>query len=425
MITEFKFPDVGEGITEGEVVSILVKEGDSVRADQPLFKIETDKAIVDIPSPKDGVILKIHVKEHTSIKVGEVLATIGEKTDKFKAPVVREEIKIKTVERPASVVGELEEAKEPMEMPKHEYSAKSIEKRVLALPSVRKLASQLNVDLIKVKGTGKDNSITEKDVKDFSEGKTSALEEHVEKTEAKVQKKYDFYGYIEHVPVKGVRKAIAKKMVESVSNAAHVTHMDEADVTSLWNIREKEKIKASKKGVHLTFMPFIVKASIECLKKHPFLNSSMENDEIILKKYYNIGIAVDTEDGLIVPVVKRADSKNMLAIAKEIEELANKARKREIDLSDLKGSTFTITNVGSIGGIYATPIINYPEAAILALGKIQDKAVVENGKINVKKILTFSLTFDHRILDGAQAARFAQDLIGYLEDPDVLLVEME
>ena len=236
-----------------------------------------------------------------------------------------------------------------------------------------------------------------------------------------IAKKYDMWGYVDHVPLKGMRKAI-KEHMEQQALIPMVTHMDEADVTVLAGIREKEKHKV--KDIKVTFLPFVLKAVIGGLKEYPVLNASLGEGEIIIKKYYNIGIAVATEDGLIVPVVKGADKKSMLDIAKEIHDLAEQARKRTIDLQDVKGGTFSITNVGSIGGIFSTPIINGDEAAILALGKIYEKPIVVNGTVKVQKILPLSLTFDHRILDGAVAALFVNKVKEYLEDPDRLLLEL-
>ncbi len=422
MVYEFKFPDIGEGITEGEIVEWAVKEGDEIKEHQALGKVETDKAIAEIPSPKAGTILKIYFKPGDTVKVGQTLVLIGEKGEKVPETKPEE----KAVKKSVSVVGELEESEEVIQQPPVVTEAKKTEKEILATPLVRRLAKELSVDLSQVTGTGKGGIITESDVK--SSTKTAPMIEKTEEasqTEMKVTKKYDMYGFIEHIPLKGVRKTIARHMVESKFTIPHVVNMDEVDVTELFALREKEKVKAEKEGIHLTFMPFIIKAVVHSLKKHPYANSSINDQagEIILKKYYNIGFAVDTPDGLIVPVVKEADQKNMLEIAKEIEELAEKARKRTLDLGDLKGGTFTITNVGSIGGIFSTPIINSPEAAILAVGAIHEKPVVINGKIEIRKIMPLSLAFDHRIFDGAEAARFTNTLMEHLNDPGLLLIE--
>ncbi|MFH0848616.1 MAG: dihydrolipoamide acetyltransferase family protein [archaeon] len=411
MVTDFKFPDVGEGITEGEVVKWRIKEGEKVKVDQALVEVETDKAIVELPSPRAGTVLKIHHGEGDTVKVGEILVTIGEETEKI------EKSRVST-----SVVGILEEAP-ASETPKLILPRMMTEKEVLATPATRRLAKELGVDIGRVTGTGIEGRVTEEDVRRHA-GQPRATEE--EKTiQARVTRKYDLYGYVEHVPLKGIRRTTAKRMIESKTIAAHVTHMDEADVTTLVGIREHEKKSAAEKGLHLTYLPFIVKAVVAALREHPYLNSTLddENEEIILKKYYNIGIAVDIPDGLIVPVIKGADQKSILELAREIEDLAKKAAGRELDLADLKGGTFTITNVGIIGGNHATPIINYPEVAILAIGRIQSKPLVWNGKIEIRQVVGLSLSFDHRVVDGAEAARFMNAVILRLVDPDKLLLE--
>jgi pyruvate dehydrogenase E2 component (dihydrolipoamide acetyltransferase) len=404
MVIEFKFPDVGEGITEGEIVKWEVKEGDKVSEHQTIAKVETDKAIVEIPSPKSGTILKIHHREGDTVKVGETLITIGEQGETIERP------EIKAPPSSTSVVGVLEEAPS--------IPTKS---GVLATPATRRLAKELGIDISEVVGTGLEGRITEEDVRRFAEKKGKKPEGFIRK------KQYDLYGYYDAVPMKGVRRSTAKRMIESVKTAPHVTHMDEADATELVKMREKQKDSAQKKNIHLTYLPFVIKAVVAALKQYPYVNSSVddENEQIILKKYYNIGIAVDTEDGLIVPVVKGADQKSLLHLAQEIQSLAEKARSREIDLADLKGGTFTITNIGFIGGTHATPIINYPETAILATGRIYDKAVVVNGQITIRKVMPLSLSFDHRVIDGVMGARFMNAVIRYLEDPTLICLEAE
>ena len=418
MTVEFKFPDVGEGIAEGEIVRWRVKEGDAVGEHDTLVEIETDKAIVEIPSPASGTVLKIYHRQGDTVKVGETLVSIGDKGEK-PAPVVK----------PAGAVGYLEEASDTMPEKKMQPAANYEESGPLvsATPAVRRLARDTNVDLGKVRGTGAGGRITEDDVRKFSgDSGTRRAEEKAPDPQARVEKKYDMYGYVERVPLKGVRKAIAKHMVESIFTAPHVTHMDEADVTRLYHHREREKRIAESKDIKLTYMPFIIKACIAAMKKHPGFNASLdeEHEEIVLKKYYNIGIAVDSENGLMVPVIKGADQKNIFALAREITEIAEKVRSREVDLGDLKGGTFTITNVGSIGGIFATPIINHPEVAILAVGRMTDRLVIDKeNKIRVRKILPLSLAFDHRVVDGADAAEFMNALKERLEDPDLLMME--
>ena len=417
MAYEFKFPDIGEGLTEGEIVRWLVKEGDEVKEGQPLVEVETDKALAEIPSPKTGVILKILAKEKEIVKVGQVIVVFGEKGEALEAPSPRP--------KSVGVVGELEEApEESLAVATKVEPARPalVSEHTLATPAIRALAKELGVDINKVKGTGPEGRVLEKDVRPFAEGKEKPGEEV--KKPVKV-KKYDLYGYVERIPLRGIRRSIAKAMVKSKYTAPHVTAMDEADVTALWKIREKEKKAAEKKGIKLTILPFIIKAVIAGLSEHPYLNASLddENEEIILKKYFNIGFAADTPEGLMVPVVKNAKDKSILQLAQELTQLVEKARNRTIDLADLKGGTFTISNYGALGGIYATPIINYPEVAILGVGKIKDTPVVRDGKVVVRKMLSLALSFDHRVVDGGEGARFLNTVIARLEDPDLILLE--
>ena len=312
---------------------------------------------------------------------------------------------------------------EEEEKPKQEKEHHEKREIAAATPIARKIAKEKGIDLSSVKGTGPEGVITEKDLGAAAEGKTPAPKPNG----IKVTKKYDLYGYVERQPFKGIRRTIAKNMVRSQQSVAAVTHHDEADVTRLWEVRSKEKVNAEKKGIKLTFLPFIVKALISGLREHPMLNATLdeENNEIIVKKYYNIGIAVDTGNGLLVPVIKGADDKSILDIAKEIGTYAKKARDRKIDLGDMKGGTFSITNYGSIGGKFATPIIKPPECAILGIGRIYERVVMIKGSIAVRKILPISITFDHRITDGAECACFANTVLQHLEDPDLMLIEAE
>lgn len=419
MAYEFKLPDLGEGLTEGEIVKWLVKVGDSIEEGQTFVQVETDKAVIEIPSPKKGVILQILAKEGETVQVGQVILVIGEPGEKVE-PVAEP----KAVEKPASVgvVGELEEAVEEVEERASAEAPKPAVAKVevLATPAVRKRARELNVDLNRLKGSGPRGRITKDDVE-----KAVKEKEEAPAAAVKAARKYDMYGFIERVPLRGMRKTIARAMAKSKSTAAHVTSIDEADITNLVNLREKQKERAAKKGIHLTYMPFLIKAVVAALEEHPYLNGTLddEREEIILKKYSNIGVAVDTKDGLMVPVVKNAKEKSILALADELVKLSEKARERTIDLADLKGGTFTITNYGAVGGIYGSPIINYPEVAILGVGKILEKPVVIEGKIEIRKVLPLSLSFDHRVIDGAEAARFMNTIIDHLEDPDLILLE--
>lgn len=414
MAFEFKLPDVGEGISEGVIVKWRVKPGDKIKEDDVVADVETDKAIVEIPSPKSGTVTELKHEEGDEVKVGDVLLVLREAGEK----VSSKKEKPKKQDKSVGVIGSLEEAPDedeeeaptPKKTPK-KYSSKEVK----ALPAVRAKAKELGIDLSTVEGSGPGGRV---ELSDLGQAP-------VKKGPAKKTRKYDMYGYLGRIPFKGIRKVIAKNMMASQQNSAFVTHMDEADVTDLWAIRKKEKEIASKQGIKLTFLPFIIKALVAGLEQEPLLNASLDLDEgnIILKKYFNIGIGVDTESGLMVPVLKRVKEKSILDMAKEIDELAEKARTRKIDLADLKGSTVTITNVGSLGGIFSTPIINPPNSSILGVHRIRKMPRVVNDEIVPRYILPLTMTFDHRIADGANAARCMNQIIRHLEDPDLMLIE--
>jgi pyruvate dehydrogenase E2 component (dihydrolipoamide acetyltransferase) len=396
MLREFKFPDVGEGIAEGEIVRWLVKEGDWINEDQELVQVETDKAVLTLNSPYTGKIEKLHGNPGDIIKVGALLTTIQDESKT--AP------KVETSQKDfGSVVGSLGEEQEV-----------EIVHAVLATPAVRALAKQMSLDLSRVKGTGPGGRITKEDVE-------RAAAKGGEKTDAES----DAYGPVESVPLRGIRRTVAKRMVEASKRVAEVTIWEDADISELQRVRDNQKKIAAEKGIKLTYLPFLIKAVIAALKAHPYLNATLDEDaaRIVIKKYYNIGIAVDTSDGLMVFVIKNADQKNIFDIARETAALADKARVRKIDLPDLKGSTFTVTNYGVVGASYGTPIINYPEVGILGLGKIEDRALVKDGQITVRKVMPLSLAFDHRVIDGVEAARFLRVVIEHLENPDLITIE--
>lgn len=418
MAYDFRLPDLGEGIAEGEVIKWLVSEGDKVEEHQPIVELETDKAVVQVPSPKSGTILKINYKAGEAVKVGDVLCSIGEAGEK----VSEKEVKLVPKAAPSkkvstTVIGQLEEAPEEEEKVTPMPPKKVAEPMVAVLPAVRKLAQEMGVDVTKVQGSGAGGRITEDDIKRAA-GKV--LKEAPKAPTVTFEK----FGRVLRIPLKGIRKTIAENMSKSLSTAAHVTHMDYADVTKLADFREKEKAAAEEKGVHLTFLPFIVKACTLALKEFPYVNSSLDDatGDIVIKQYYNVGVAVDTEHGLMVPVIKNANEKTIIEIGRDIWRMAELCRTREVELKDLQGGTFTITNIGSIGGVWATPVINWPECAILALGKICEKAIPINGKIEIRKMLPMSLSFDHRIIDGAMAAKFVSEIKRHLEDVDALLM---
>jgi pyruvate dehydrogenase E2 component (dihydrolipoamide acetyltransferase) len=419
MTIDFKFPDLGEGVADGEIKRWLVKEGDNVAQDQTIAEVETDKAVVEIPSPVAGTILKLNHKEGEMVKVGETLAIIGDAgelvrpvTPAVSAPEGRRES--------ISVVGELP-TEEIMVSSKGIAAASAEAKDITAVPAVRKLAKDLGVDLASLQGTGADGRITEEDVRGAGKGEKGSTGER-----RRISPKFDLYGWVDRMPIKGVRRSTARHMMESQAKVAAVTTMDQADVTTLVAMRERLKETVQQEnGVKLTYMPFIVKAVVEALKAHPLLNSMIDDEaeQILLKKYYNIGVAVSIEEGLIVPVIKGADQKGIVELAEEIKKMADLAKERKLDLADLKGGTFTITNYGIFGATYGTPIINYPEVAILGTGRIMDMPLVVDGEIKVRKVLPLSLTFDHRAFDGAEAGRFMTDLKKFLEDPELLLLQ--
>lgn len=397
MIYEFRLPDLGEGITEGEIVKWRVAKGDPIEEHQVVLEIETDKAIVEVPSPKKGRVSEIKMAEGSVAPVGAVLFTVEVADQPGQASEGQ-----KPQEEYASVVGTMPDKVD-----------------VLASPKARALAKKLGIDLSSVAGTGHAGIVTESDV-DAAAGTKAATSAPKEAASGS-----DRFGLIERVPIKGVRKAIAKNLIASMRSAAFVTGMDDADVTELWDLRARETKAAKEKGVHLTFMPFIMKAVQHALALYPSLNGSVDEkgEEIIIKKYYNIGVAVETPDGLMVSVVKNVEKKTILEIASELQDMSRKARERKITLEELKGSSFTITNYGSFGGVYATPIINYPDIAILGTGRIKERPWVKDGAVVARKTLPLSLTFDHRVLDGADASQFLNKVIGYIEDPASIFIE--
>ena len=382
---EFKLPDLGEGITEGEIRRWLVHEEDMINEHQPVAEIETDKAVVELPAPRAGRVAKIVSEEGSVARVGEVLMVIAEPGESAQ-------------ERPKSlsVVGTLPEADE--------------EGTILATPAVRRRARELGVRLERISGSGPRGSITLDDVA---------------KAASPAKADEDRHGEVERVPMRGVRRTIARNLVKAHLATAFVTCMAEADVSDLCDLRLRELTPLKEKGIHLTFFPFFIKAVQHALVEHPLLNAMIdeEREEIVVKKYCNIGIAVDTADGLMVPVVKDVVRKSILELAMEIQRLGESARERKITLEEMQGSTFTITDFGHFGCSYATPIINYPDVAILGFGRIADKPWVKDEKIAIRKILPLSLTFDHRVTDGVDASGFLTKVVVYLEDPALLFLE--
>ncbi len=439
MAFEFKLPDIGEGIHEGEIVKWFVKKGDEIKEDDILLEVQNDKAVVEIPSPYDGTVKDIKVDEGTVAVVGDVLLTIdaegyeGEEAEEAEAKDEKQEEKeAKTEEKPAE-----EEKKQEKEETKAEPAAEEEDdptNRVKAMPSVRKYAREKDVNIKKVQGSGKNGRILKEDIDAYLDGGQEApQEEATQETEAKQEDRS-----AETQPaaaqqqqletrekLKGMRKAIANAMVNSKHTAPHVTHMDEVVVTDLVAHRKKFKEVAADKGIKLTYLPYVAKALVSALREYPILNASIDdqNEEIIHKHYYNIGIAADTDAGLVVPVIKDADRKSIFKLSDEINQLAKKARDGKLTTDEMKGSTCTISNLGSAGGQWFTPIINHPDAAILGVGRIQEKPVVVNGEIVAAPVLAVSISYDHRLVDGVTAQNALNHVKRLLNDPQLLIME--
>lgn len=420
MAFEFRLPDIGEGMVEGEIVKWHVTEGDFVKEDQPMVDVMTDKATVTIPSPASGHIKQILAKEGATAKVGATLIVI-ETNGVSKKPFGS--IQPATLHTIKESPGSIETAAQP----NHE--------KVLATPTVRKLARDLGVNISQVKGTGVAGRVNHEDVKLASELKQSTRRDIPAPSSIPGQlKPLTMVSNIsqktilpeERVPFRGLRKRISEKMIASKQNIPHFTYVEEADFSELVALRNKTDELANNKGVKLTYLPFIMKALVASLKKYPYLNSVLDEEtkELILKRYYNFGIGAATPEGLTVFVIKDVEHKSIFQLAKELKELSDKAREEKLSLPELSGGTFTITSLGLLGGLLATPIINYPEVAILGIHRIRQRPVVKNGEIVIRDMANLSLSFDHRVVDGHIGAEFTGDLIRYLEEPSLLFMEM-
>ena len=395
MPIELKLPDVGEGIAEGEVVRWLVAEGAAVKEDDLLVEILTDKANIELPSPVSGTFLKILAQPGQIVKVGEPIALIepaaGQAAARYAVP---------PSDRPVSV------SREAIVPGPGSPSGKAAGAggEVLATPIVRKLAKDLGLELGAVRGSGPGGRITEEDVRRATGQKMPAGIPPESASE-------------ERIPFKGRRRMIARKMVAAKSRVPHALLVDEADVSGLQAERAKMREIGEREGVRITILPFIMKAVAGALQRHPALNASLdeEREEIVLKKKVDVGMAVDAEDGLVVPIVRNADVKSVIELAREIERLSAAAREGTLAPGDLAGGTFTISSVGSIGGLFSYPIINVPEAAILAAHKIVTRPVVRDGEIVPREMMYLSLSFDHRIVDGGEATRFLNEVVRRIE----------
>lgn len=441
---KFKFADIGEGIHEGKLLKWMFEEGDKVKDGDTLFLVETDKVNAEIPSPVDGVVSKLLAEEGDTIHVGDVVIEIDDggenentKEDKKEE---KETTKTETVDEGkdmAGVVGALEVGEDVIDSSdeKDQKEDSNSKKKILATPVARKLAKDLGIDINTLTGSGANGRVMKDDIyKASDKEKSNKKEDNIKDTKKESDNKsyksnidipeIKIDGEVERVKVSKMRKTIAENMILSKSVIPHATSMDDFDVTELVKLRKEQKMIAEKQDIKLTYMPFVIKAVTLALKEYPVLNASydMENEEIVYKKYYNIGIAVDTPEGLMVPVVKDADKKGILEISKEMNDLIEKSQDRKISLDDLRGGTFSITNYGAVGSSYGVPVIKYPEAAIIGIGRITKKPVVIDGEIVIRDLVPISLSIDHRIVDGADAGRFLNKVKEFLQDPMLLLL---
>lgn len=483
MVFEFKLPDVGEGIHEAEVLSIKVKVGDSVKEYQPIFDVETDKAVVEITSPVTGVVEKIIVKEGEMAKVGNVMITFN--TSGAAAPKQgraekeeygKEQQKASTASTTAGagkVAAEAGAGSATGAGSNGRSSAavadmpKNLSGPVPAAPATRRLAREMGVDIRLVKGSGPAGRVVKEDIRAFAEGVPSSVRSNASAgsapatsspsthrhspaarsgaTSAPAQREAsepltrepltispvdlpDFtkFGPVERVPLRSLRRRIAINMTQSWTHVPHVAHFDQIDITELEAYRAKHEKSVAQKGGKLTLTVLALKAIVSALKKYPQFNSSLDEStsEIVYKKYYNVGVAVATERGLIVPVIKDVDKKSIVDISIELADIAQKTRDGKIELDKLQGGTFTITNIGAIGGTGMMPMVNYPEVGIFGMAKSKLTPVVRDGEIVVRNILNVTLSFDHRVADGAEAAFFVRHVSECLEDPFKLLLEV-
>ena len=456
---EFKLPDIGEGVTEGEITGWLIKPGDMIKEDQPMVEVMTDKATVTITSPRAGMIMETRGKVGSIAQVHDILVVFEVDGDSVTAGSGANGsngshgAQAKKDDGPAATaVGDIKESLPGMGGASPAAGSAGgggsagaaggamsfFSEKPLATPATRKLARDMNIDLRQVPPTGPQGRVTKTDVEGFTRGGSSRRTDDVAAPAAARPASKDHpvvkitppaqgpgQGPMEErVPFAGMRRKIAQKMAQSVHTAAHFTFVEECEATALSGLRQRMKPFAEKEGVKLSFLPFIVKAVVAALKKHPVLNSALDEstEELVTRKYYNIGIAASTDAGLIVPVVKNADRLSILEIAREIDRVATDAKNGKAKADDLTGSTFTITSLGAQGGLFATPILNFPEVGILGVHQMKQKPVVKDGQIVIGNVMLLSLSFDHRIVDGHVGAAFAYDVIGFLQEPERLLL---
>lgn len=455
MAKDFKLPDLGEGIHEAQIIKVMVKEGDSVQPDQAIMEVETDKAAVELPVPFGGTISKLNVKVGDTVKVGSVLLSVGEAGEaagsspaKAEAPKAAPAKSVAMASAPAMPARPAASQTAVAEAPRRGDGP------IPAAPAVRRYAREQGVDLAVVHGTGPGGRIVREDVERYlvsggsptgaapssgvsrgtavaepSRASVAPMSYGGESAAARsmpAEAMPDFaqWGPVRREALPQIRKTISRQMVRSYLTIPHVMHADEVDVTDLEDFRKRQGEALASTGAKLTLTAFVVKAVAGALRQFPMFNASYDEaaSEMVFKDYVHVGVAVDSPKGLMVPVVRDADRKGLVSISKEMKDLADKAREFKLDVAAMRGGTFTVTNVGALGGTMATPIINYPEVAILGMGKLEWKPVVRDMQVVPRKVLPLFLSFDHRVIDGADGARFIRAVIGYLENPLNLLL---
>lgn len=420
---QFKFADVGEGVHEGTILEWKVKEGDKVKDGDTLVIVETDKVNAELPSPVDGTVSKIYFKEGEEITVGQIIIDINDGSASEASQPETKEALGEGEEKAAGVIGEIEVSSDLIESSTEVHEQEVPKKtggKALATPVARKLAKDLGVDINLVNGSGFNGRVLTEDIEKASQQKGGTTL-NVVAPKVTISKE----GNVEIVPISRLRKAIVKSMTISKQVIPHTVLMDEVIVDDLVELRKNLKPLAEGEDIKLTYMAFIFKAAVLTLKKFPYFNASFdqENEQMVLKKFYNIGMAVDTPDGLIVPNIKDADELTLFGLAKEISEVGQATKERKVALDRLQNTTFSITNFGAINVSFGTPIINHPEVAILGVGKISQKAVVINGELKAAYTLPLSLAVDHRVIDGADAGRFLNYFKELIAQPLSLLVQ--
>jgi pyruvate dehydrogenase E2 component (dihydrolipoamide acetyltransferase) len=462
MVTEFRLPELGENVESGDVVKILVSVGDTITLEQPLIELETDKATIEVPSSVGGVVKEIKVKAGEKVNVGQVILTV-EPAGQGKPSVVeavpkeperpkaeaaprREAEKVVKVEAKKEEVRVEEESEEPVEREAEQEAVAPKPRRgevveftrappvppaprevAPAGPSVRRLARELGIDVNQVSGSGPGSRVSIEDVKNYARQVISGAREVGPARQGKTVSALDFtqWGEVERVPMSNVRRKTAQHMSSAWTHIPHVTQYDQADITELEQLRQRFSKKAEAAGGKLTVTAILLKVAASALKVFPQFNASvdMEHEEIVYKKYYRIGVAVDTDRGLLVPVIRDVDKKNMVELSTELAAAAERARNKKTTLEELQGGTFTITNLGGIGGTYFSPIVNEPEVAILGVSRSRMEPVYINGQFEPRRMLPLSLSYDHRLIDGADAARFLRWIVEALEQPFLLALE--